>query len=107
MDDLFLEMVASLREGQRAIDAEMQPLLHSENPDRSMLARLRDVADDYAERARQLRQMMIEGSTDEAALEELNRLCAYFDGTAGLIAQETVNTDAASTTGVEDEAGRG
>ena len=107
MDDLFLELVASLREGQGVIDAEVQLLLHAENPDRSMLARLRDVANDYAERARQLRQMMTEGSTDEAALEEVNRLCAYFDGTAGLISQETGNTDAASTTGVEDGAGRG
>ena len=86
---LLAEMLISLREGQSAIDAEVQPLLNAPEPDWSMLERLRDVADDYAGRARRLRQMMSETSANPDTLEEVDRLCKYFDGTAALIAQET------------------
>ena len=97
MDELFAEMMASLREGQRAIDREVQPLLQAQESDLSMLMRLRDVADEYAERARQLRQKMTETGADANSLEEVDRLCKYFDGTAGLIAQETGNADDAAS----------
>ena len=95
MDQLFAEMLTSLREGQKAIDQEVQPLLQAPEPDLSMLMRLRDVADEYAERARDLRLMMIGRDAGPDALEEVDRLCKYFDGTAGLIAQETGDAGAA------------
>jgi hypothetical protein len=105
MDNLFSERLASLLEGQRAIDAEVQPLLQAQNPDWSMLERLRDVADEYAERARQLRQKMTERGADEASLEEVDRLCKYFDGTAGLIAQETGDADDAASSATGENRG--
>jgi hypothetical protein len=96
MDELFAEGLASLREGQKAIDQEVHPLLQAQEPDLSMLMRLRDVADEYAERARDLRQMMTGRGADADSLEEVDRLCKYFDGTAGLIAQETGDADTAA-----------
>jgi hypothetical protein len=75
-----------------------------------MLERLRDVADEYAERARQLRGIMTERGADGDALDEVDELCRYFDSTAGLIAQETGDAEDAEDTGSqpsEDEAGRG
>lgn len=54
-----------------------------------MLERLRDVANEYAERARQLQLMMTERVADAELIEEVDRLCEYFEGTADLIAQET------------------
>jgi hypothetical protein len=107
MDMLLAEMLASLREGHRAIDAEVQPLLQAEAPDWPMLERLRDVADEYAGRARVVRHMMSKagaGADDPDALEEVERLCTYFERTAALIAQQTGDTDDAPST--NDEAGR-
>ncbi len=89
MDEQFNEMVASLREGRRALDAELSSMLEAQLPDWSRLERLRDVADEYALRARVLRQMMIEREADADRLEEVDQLCKYFDGTTGLIAQRT------------------
>ena len=43
----------------------------AQEPDLSMLMRLRDVADEYAERARDLRDIMIGRSADPDALEEV------------------------------------
>jgi hypothetical protein len=53
------------------------------------LERLLDVADEYAGRARVLREKMTEQGADAEALKEVDLLCRYFDTTAGLIAQET------------------
>jgi hypothetical protein len=89
MDALFAEIMASLRGGQQAIDQELHPLLQAENPDWSMLRRIRDVANEYAVRARQLRQMMTVGGVEADLLEELDRLCEYFDGMFDVTAQET------------------
>lgn len=97
MGELFAEMLASLREGQMALDREVHPLLQAQEPDLSMLERLRDVSDEYARRARQLRRMMTERGADEDSLEEVDRLCKYFDGTAGLIAQGTGDDEGASS----------
>jgi hypothetical protein len=87
MDEPFDETMAFLREGQRALDVELRPILDDQLPDWSMLERLRDVADDYAARARALRNMMTEQDADADSLEEVDQLCKYFDGTADLIAQ--------------------
>jgi hypothetical protein len=65
------------------------------------------VADEYAERARDLRQMMIGSGADADALEEVDRLCKYFDGTAGLIARETGDEEDASSSATDDGASRG
>jgi hypothetical protein len=89
MDEHFGDMLASLRDSQRANDQELRPLLEAQPPDWSMLMRLRDVADEHAGRARVLRQMMKDSDADPAALMEVDQLCAFFDGTAALIAQET------------------
>ena len=110
MDNSFVEMMASLREGQTGLDEELRPLLQAQNPDWSMLERLRDVADEYAERARQLRGIMTERGADDEALDEVDELCRYFDSTAGLIAQETGDAEVSEDTGSlpsQDEAGRG
>jgi hypothetical protein len=98
MGERFVEIVASLRQGQKALDEELHPLLQAQNPDWSMLERLRDVADEYAGRARQFRRLMIERGAEADVLDEVDRLCTYFDSTAALIAQETGDA--------EDEAGR-
>ena len=106
MDVPLTEMLASLREGQSGLGAEVQPLLQAEAPDWSMLERLRDVADEYAGRARVVRHMMSKaGADDPDALEEVERLCTYFEGTAALIAQQTGDTD--DVPSMEDEAGQG
>ena len=94
MEAQFNEMIASLREGRRALDAELSPILEAQLPDWSMLERLRDVADDYAARARELRQVMTEQDADAESLEEVDHLCKYFDGTADLIAQRTGDREA-------------
>ena len=95
MDGRLAEMLASLREGQKAIDQEVQPLLQAQEPDLSILMRLRDVADEYAERARDLRDILTGRGPDPVALEEVDGLCKYFDGTAGLIAQATGDAELA------------
>ena len=108
MDVPLTEMLASLREGQSGLDAEVRPLLQAEAPDWSMLERLRDVADEYAGRARVVRHMMSKagaGADDPDALEEVERLCTYFERTAALIAQQTGDTD--DVPSMEDEAGQG
>ncbi len=102
MDALYVGAMTSLREGQRAIDQELHPLLQAQDPDWSMLMRLRDVSDEYAERARQLRQVMTERGAEADALEELDRLCEYFDGTADLIAQETGDAEDAAALATND-----
>jgi hypothetical protein len=89
MDDLLDRRINALRDGRRDLDVELRPVLENELPDWSMLERLRDVADDYAARARQLRAMMIEQDADADSLAEMDQLCAYFNGTADLIAQRT------------------
>jgi hypothetical protein len=45
------------------------------------------------------------GADDPDALEEVERLCTYFERTAALIAQQTGDTDDVPST--NDEAGRG
>lgn len=107
MDELFAEMLASLREGQRTIDQELHPRLQEQNPDWAMLTRLRDVANEYAERARQLRLMMTERAGDADLIEEVDRMCEYFDGAADLIAQETGDAEDAATLPVDDDLDRG
>ena len=89
MHERFDAMIAPLREGRRALDEELSPILEAQLPDWPMLERLRDVAGEYAERARQLRRMMVEREADPDLLEEVDQLCRYFDGTADLIAQRT------------------
>jgi hypothetical protein len=106
MDDLFAEMLLSLHEGQEAIDREVYPLLQAQEPDLSMLMRLRDVADEQAARARELRRMMTERGADEDALKEVDRVCKYFDGTAGLIAQETGDAEGVQPGATNGGAGR-
>jgi phytoene/squalene synthetase len=104
MDERFAEIMGSLREGQRALDQELYPLLQEQNPDWSMLERLRDVADEYARRARHLREMLTAREAEAGPLEEADQLCRYFDTTASLIAQETGDAD--DTSSPTDE-GRG
>ena len=94
MAELFDETMASLREGREALDVELRPILENELPDWSMLERLRDVADEYAARARHLRQLMTEQGAATDPLEEVDQLCKYFDGTADLIAQRTGDSEA-------------
>lgn len=94
MDDLLDRKIHSLREGQRALDVELRPILENEFPDWSMLERLRDVADEYAARARELRHRMSQQDADADSLEEVDQLCKYFDGTADLIAQRTGDREA-------------
>ena len=65
MDDLFADMVAALREGQRAMDVELRPLLEAQPPDWSMLMRLRDVADAITELA---------GDTTDLVAQPLGRV---------------------------------
>ena len=89
MNEQIIEMIASLREGRRALDAEVSPILEAQLPDWAMLERLRDVADEYAGRARILRQMLLDLGAEADRLEEVDQLCKYFDGTADLIAQRT------------------
>ncbi len=103
MDPLFAEMMASLREAQAAIDQELHPLLQAQDPDWSMLMRLRDVATEHAERARDVRQMMTDGGAEADLLEEVDRLCEYFDGTANVIAQETGDAEDAAALTADDE----
>ena len=107
MEALFVEMIAPLRAGRTALDVELHPLLQAQNPDWSMLMRLRDVADEYAEHARQLRRMMIDRGADADSIEEVDRLCEYFDGTANLIAQETGDAEDAAPDPDDEEAGPG
>jgi hypothetical protein len=107
MDELFDEMIASLREGQSAMDLELRPLLAAQSLDWSMLMRLRDVADEYAGRARLLRQMMTDAGAEADTLQEVDQFCQYFDGTADLIAQETGDADVAAPEPPEDGAARG
>ena len=94
MDDPLDRKIHSLREGQKALDVELRPILENEPPDWSMLERLRDVADEYAARARELRQVMTEQDANADLLEEVDLLCKYFDGTADLIAQRTGDREA-------------
>lgn len=109
MDEMFSEMMTSLRDGQKALDQEVHPLLQAETPDLTLLMRLRDVADEYAARAQVLRQMMTDKGADADQFEEVVRLCRYFDGTADLIAQETGDSDqpagSRSDLGVDQERG--
>lgn len=107
MDEMYVEAMASLREGQRAIDQELHPLLQAETPDWTMLMRLRDVANEYAERARQLRQVMTDRGAGADALEEVDQLCEYFDGSADLIAQETGDAEDAAALATDGDGGRG
>jgi uncharacterized membrane protein YccC len=107
MDELLANMLASLLEGQRALDQEVHPLLQAREPDMSMLERLRDVADEHAERARQLRHVMTERQVDIASLEKVDGLCKYFDGTARLIAQETGDVDVDRSPPMGDRVGEG
>ena len=67
-----------------------------------MLMRIRDVADEYAGRARHLRQMMTDAGAGADALQEVDQFCQYFDGTADLIAQETGDADVAVPEAPED-----
>ena len=91
----LVEMVASLHEGQGALDAEVRRLLGFQIPDWSMLERLRDVADEFAARARQLRRMMseagaaVDANALEAVCREVDALCRSFEGTARRIDQAT------------------
>src|SRR4028118_337117 len=107
MDDLFADMVAALREGQRAMDRDVRLRLEAQPPDWSMLMRLRDVANDYAERGRRLRQMMTDSDADDRALAEVDQLCTFFNGTADLIAQGTGDAEVAAPRSLEDGAGQG
>lgn len=86
------------------IDQELHPLLQAQIPDWSMLMRLRDVADEHAERARKLRQMMTDTGAEADLLEEVDRLCEYFDGTADVIAQETGDAEDAAALAADDGA---
>ena len=103
MDELFMEALASLREGQWTIDQELQPRLQAPEPDWAMLERLRDVANEYAERARQLQLMMTERVADTDLIEEVDRLREYFEGTADLIAQETGDAEEAEVPPTNNE----
>lgn len=103
MDELLIRMMDSLREGQRTLDQELHPRLRAQDPDWAMLERLRDVADEYAEQARQLRQMLTETVTNADLIEEVDRLCEYFEGAADLIAQETGNAEDAAASPTDEE----
>jgi hypothetical protein len=95
MHDLIDDLIASLRENQKALDLEVRPLLETRYADRAMLMRLRSVAEEFAGQAQRLRQMMLLRA-DEKALAALDQFYEHFQDTADQIVRAAGDAESSS-----------
>ena len=75
---LFSEMLATLQEGRRVVEDELQTLARARFLDRDRLARMEESARGFEEQADLLARMMVDRDAPEALVDEAEDLFDYF-----------------------------
>ena len=86
MDDLFRELLRTLREARGAVEAELDLLLRADLLNRPALLHLQGSAAELAGQAESLARMMQSHGAEEALIREAEELCEAFEVTEDQVA---------------------